>query len=145
MGAMGYDEQLREAGLRVTAPRIAVLAALQRLDGHPTADEIRQSARASVGAISPQAVYDILRVLAAAGIVGTIEPAGSAVRYELRTGDNHHHAICRECRATFDVDCVVGEPPCMHPSGIAGFTVEAAEVTFWGLCADCTARAAARE
>jgi Fur family ferric uptake transcriptional regulator len=135
------EQQLRDAGLRVTGPRIAVLAALQRLGGHPTAEEIRQSARESVGAISPQAVYDILRILVRAGLVGTIEPAGSPVRYELRTGDNHHHAICRECRATFDVDCVVGEPPCMHPTGVPGFAVDTAEVTFWGICAECAARA----
>lgn len=143
MPEMRHEEELlRGADLRVTAPRIAVLATLRRLGGHPTADEIGRSARESVGAISPQAVYDILRTFVGAGLAGTIEPPGSPVRYELRTGDNHHHAICRECHGTFDVDCVVGDPPCMHPTGISCFTVETAEVTFWGLCADCAERVA---
>src|SRR4051812_40537654 len=121
MSATGNAERLRAHGLRVTAPRVAVLSALERLGGHRTVEEIRQSARDSVGGISAQAVYDILRLLTRAGLIGSIEPAGSPVRYELRCGDNHHHAICRACRATVDVCCVVGEPPCMCPPSIPGF------------------------
>jgi Fe2+ or Zn2+ uptake regulation protein len=128
---------LRSRGLKATAPRLAVLAAVQALDGHPDADAIAQHARGRLGTLSTQAVYDNLRALADAGLVRRIEPAGSPARYETRVGDNHHHVVCRRCGATADVDCAVGAPPCLEPSSTGGFVVDEAEVTFWGLCPDC--------
>ena len=127
---------LREAGLRVTAPRLAVLAAVG-VRSHQTADDIAAGVRRRLGAISTQAVYDVLGALTRAGLVRRIEPAGSPTRYETRVGDNHHHVVCRGCGAIGDVDCVVGEPPCLSPSEAAGFVVDEAEVTFWGMCPDC--------
>lgn len=129
---------LREAGLRVTAPRIAVLGELTA-GSHLTAEQIASAVSRRLGSVSTQAVYDVLAALAAAGLVRRIEPAGSAARYETRTGDNHHHLVCRACGAVADVDCVVGEPPCMAPADVAGFVIDEAEVTFWGLCPTCAA------
>ncbi len=127
---------LRGAGLKVTASREAVLAAFDRLS-HATADEVVTAVRPALPGTSLQAVYGVLSALTDAGILRRIEPAGSAARYERRVGDNHHHLVCRDCGAVADVDCVVGEPPCLAPSDAAGFTVETAEVTFWGRCPDC--------
>lgn len=129
---------LRAAGLRVTAPRVAVLKALAATP-HSTADEIAGQVREVLGSVSTQAVYDVLRACASVGLVRRIEPAGSSARYETRTGDNHHHLVCRACGRVADVDCAVGEVPCLEPSDLAGFNVDEAEVVFWGTCADCNA------
>jgi Fur family ferric uptake transcriptional regulator len=131
---------LRAAGLRVTAPRIAVLEALT--DGaHVDADTIAALARKRLGSLSKQAAYDILRAFAAADLVRRIEPAGSPAVYETRVGDNHHHVVCRVCGAIADVDCAVGSAPCLDPSDAHGFDIDEAEVTYWGLCPTCQANA----
>jgi Fe2+ or Zn2+ uptake regulation protein len=139
MTPTGHDEPiaaLRDAGLRVTAPRVAVLA--EMADGkHVTADQVALAVRDRLGTISTQAVYDVLGALTRAGLLRRIEPAGSPARYETRVGDNHHHVVCRSCGAIADVDCVVGEPPCLSPASAGGFVIDEAEVTFWGLCPDC--------
>jgi Fur family transcriptional regulator, stress-responsive regulator len=128
---------IRRHGLKATAPRMAVLDAVEALGGHPDVDAIERHARERLGSLSTQAVYDNLRALTDAGLVRRIEPAGSPARYETRVGDNHHHVVCRRCGAAQDIDCVVGDAPCLEPSSTGGFTVEQAEVTFWGLCPDC--------
>jgi Fe2+ or Zn2+ uptake regulation protein len=130
-------EQLRARGLRVTAPRLAVLRAVAEMPDHPEADAIARRARALIGTLSTQAVYDSLHALTRAGLLRRIEPAGSSARYETRVGDNHHHIVCRVCGAAQDVDCVVGEPPCVIPDQAAGYAIDEAEVTFWGVCPDC--------
>jgi Fur family transcriptional regulator, stress-responsive regulator len=127
---------LRDGGLRVTAPRLAVLSAATE-GKHMTAEQIAQSARERVGTISTQAVYDVLGALTRGGFLRRIEPAGSPARYETRVDDNHHHIVCRSCGAIGDVDCVVGDPLCLAPADVSGFVVDEAEVTFWGLCSDC--------
>jgi Fur family transcriptional regulator, stress-responsive regulator len=127
---------LRDAGLRVTAPRLAVLSSVRELD-HPDVDDVVRAARGRLGAVSTQAVYDVLRVFEEAGLVRRIEPAGSPVRYETRVGYNHHHLVCRRCGVVADVDCVVGHAPCLEPAGDAGFVVDEADVTFWGICPRC--------
>jgi len=131
-------DSLRRSGLRVTAPRIAVYAAVSALPGHPDVDAIAARVRDQLGAVSTQAVYDGLRALTTVGLLRRIEPAGSPARYETRVGDNHHHVVCRVCGATRDIDCVAGSAPCLDPSDTGGFTVDEAEVTFWGLCPDCS-------
>ena len=132
-------ERLRERGLRVTAPRLAVLEAVADLGGHPDVDEIATRARERLGAISTQAVYDGLRALTDAGLLRRIEPGGSPARFETRVGDNHHHLVCRRCGLTRDVDCAVGAAPCIEPGDRQGFAIDEAEVTFWGLCPGCRA------
>lgn len=128
--------RLRAAGLRVTAPRLAVLAALP--DGrHLDVDTVASTARERLGSLSTQAVYDILRAFTAAGLVRRIEPAGSPALFESRVGDNHHHVVCRSCGETADVDCAVGGAPCLTPSSTSGFVLDEAEVTYWGLCPAC--------
>lgn len=129
-------EALRAAGLRVTAPRRAVLAWLVA-HPHSTADAIGAAVRGQLGAVSQQAVYDVLGACTAAGLIRRIEPAGHPARFERRVGDNHHHLVCRRCARTDDVDCVVGERACLEPSDDHGFSVDEAEVVFWGLCPDC--------
>jgi len=131
---------LRALGLRVTEPRLAVFHAVQ---SHPHADTetILSATRDELPNVSHQAVYDGLRTLTEAGLVRRIQPAGSLARYEVRVGDNHHHLVCRECGRVEDIDCVIGEAPCLTPSDDHGFVVEQAEVTFWGMCAECTASA----
>jgi Fe2+ or Zn2+ uptake regulation protein len=128
--------QLRAVGLRVTRPRLSVLNVLA---GHPhaDADTIVTAARASHPALSPQAVYGVLRALVERGLARRIEPAGAPALFELRVGDNHHHLVCRSCGVVADVDCAVGAAPCLEPSDAAGFVVDEAEVVFWGLCRDC--------
>lgn len=128
--------QLRAAGLRVTAPRVAVLGAVAA-HPHSDADEIAVAVRSELGSVSTQAVYDVLKACVGAGLLRRIEPAGSPTRYETRIGDNHHHLVCRNCGAVTDIDCVVGAAPCLVPSDDHGFAVDEAEVTFWGLCPDC--------
>jgi Fe2+ or Zn2+ uptake regulation protein len=133
-------ELLRAHGLRVTSGRLAVLAALRDVPPHATVEQVEGAARARVGSLSTQAVYDILRAFHDASLVRRIEPAGSPARYETRVGDNHHHLICRDCGVTVDVDCAAGEAPCLHPSAAPGFEVDEAEVIFWGRCAACLER-----
>lgn len=130
--------QLRDAGLRVTRPRLAVIEALGR-QPHADVDSIADAARAELGTVSTQAIYDVLKAFTAAGLVRRIEPAGSPARFELRVGDNHHHVVCRSCGSIADVDCVIGSAPCLHIPDSHGFVVDEAEVTFWGLCPECTA------
>jgi Fur family transcriptional regulator, stress-responsive regulator len=129
--------KLKDRGLRVTSPRLAVLGAVADLGGHPSAEQIAARARERLGAVSTQAVYDSLHALADAGLLRRMEPAGSPARYETRVGDNHHHVVCRQCGATRDIDCLVGEAPCLEPSDLGGFEIDQAEVTFWGLCPAC--------
>lgn len=136
------DEQLREHGLRVTRPRLAVLDVLAR-GGHLEVDEIARQVRLRLDSVSTQAIYDVLGALSRAGLARRLEPAGSPARYEARTGDNHHHVVCRGCGEVADVDCVVGQAPCLDPQHTAGFDVDEAEVTFWGLCPSCQTRRAA--
>jgi Fur family ferric uptake transcriptional regulator len=127
---------LREASLRITRPRVAVLDQLRR-HPHADAETVAAAVRAELGKVSTQAIYDVLHALTVAGLVRRIEPAGSPTRYELRVGDNHHHLVCRSCGAIADVDCAVGERPCLHASDDQGYLVDEAEVTYWGLCSDC--------
>ena len=133
-------EQLRERGLRVTSPRLAVLRAVSELAGHPDVEQVAAHARGRLGTISIQTVYDSLRALTGAELLRRIEPAGSPARYETRVGDNHHHVVCRHCGAAHDIDCVVGAAPCLEPSELAGFTIDEAEITFWGVCPACRER-----
>lgn len=100
-------------------------------------DQVRSRVGERIGAVSVQATYDVLGALTDAQLVRRIEPAGSPTRYEARTGDNHHHLVCRGCGAVVDVECVVGQAPCLTPADDSGFAVDEAEVTFWGLCPDC--------
>jgi Fe2+ or Zn2+ uptake regulation protein len=127
---------LRAAGLRVTGPRLAVLRALRRRP-HAKAETVRTVVAEELGAVSPQAIYNVLAALVDAGIARRIEPAGSVALYELRVGDNHHHVVCRGCGITADVNCTVGRRPCLTPSDTHGFVLDEAEVTFWGLCPAC--------
>ena len=131
--------ELRARGLRVTAPRLAVFRAVSETPGHPDVEVIAGRARALIGSLSTQAVYDALHTLTAAGLLRRIEPAGSPARFETRVGDNHHHVVCRVCGAAQDVDCAIGGAPCLTPSEAGGFVIDEAEVTFWGICPDCQA------
>lgn len=131
-----FERMLREAGLRVTRPRLAVLAAVHGLP-HADTDSIIGAVRADLGDVSHQAVYDVLRVLTEAGLVRRFQPKGSVARYEGRVQDNHHHVVCRSCGAIGDVDCVVGHAPCMTPDGSTTFEIDEAEVIFWGHCPEC--------
>jgi Fur family transcriptional regulator, stress-responsive regulator len=129
-------ERIRAAGLRVTGPRLAVLDALYAIP-HADVDSVLTAVRATTE-VSTQAVYDVLRAFTEVGLVRRIEPAGSPARFETRVGDNHHHVVCRVCGATADVDCAVGSAPCLEPSNDHGFVIDEAEVTYWGVCPDCT-------
>ena len=136
-------EQLRDHGLRATTTRVAVLRAVSELSGHPDTDTIAGRVRETLGTISTQAVYDGLHAMTRVGLLRRIEPAGSPARYETRVGDNHHHLVCRSCGAAHDIDCVVGAAPCLDPgSETAGFVVDEAEVTFWGVCPACQSASA---
>lgn len=132
------ERMLRDADMRVTRPRVAVLRAVHE---HPHADTslIIGVVREDLGEVSHQAVYDVLRALTAAGLVRQIEPSGSVARYEARVGDNHHHVVCRRCGAIADVDCAVGAIPCLTASEDHGYAIDEAEVIYWGLCPDCLA------
>ena len=138
------EELLREHGLRVTRPRLAVLEVLTQ-GGHLEVDEIAQQVRERIESVSTQGVYDVLGVLSRAGLARRIEPAGSPARFEARVGDNHHHIVCRGCGTIEDVDCAVSERPCLDPGTGHGFEVDEAEVTFWGLCPRCQALRTADE
>jgi Fe2+ or Zn2+ uptake regulation protein len=129
---------LRSAGLRVTMPRLAMLTWLAE-HPHTTVDAIAAGVRQRYGAVSTQAVYDMLAACAAAGLLRRIEPAGHPARFERRVGDNHHHLVCRRCGRTEDVDCAIGERACLTPVEDLGFAVDEAEVVFWGVCPGCQA------
>ena len=131
------ENELRSAALRVTRPRVGVLTAVH---DHPHADTeaVIGLTRNRLGAVSHQAVYDVLRTLTDAGLMRRIQPPGSVARYEARVGDNHHHAVCRGCGAIADVDCAVGHTPCLTASDDAGFQIDEAEVVYWGRCPTCS-------
>jgi Fe2+ or Zn2+ uptake regulation protein len=131
------EGMLRGASLRVTRPRVAVLATVH---DHPHADtnSIIGLVREDLGEVSLQAVYDVLRALTVAGLVRCIHPAGSVARYESRVGDNHHHLVCRSCGAITDVDCAVGTAPCLTAADHHGYELDEAEVIYWGLCPGCS-------
>ncbi|MFE0748194.1 Fur family transcriptional regulator [Gordonia sp. NPDC058843] len=127
---------LRAAGLRVTRPRIAVMQAV-RAHPHADTDQVFRFARARLPEVSQQTVYDVLGALTSAGLVRRIQPPGHVSRYESRVGDNHHHVICRTCGFIGDVDCAIGEAPCLAPADDRGFVIDEAEVIYWGRCPDC--------
>jgi Fur family transcriptional regulator, stress-responsive regulator len=131
-------ELLRRHGVQVTAQRLAVLRAVSHRP-HSTAADIDTVVRAEIGAISLQAVYDALGVLTDKGIIRRIQPAGSPARYEDRVGDNHHHLICRTCSRMIDVDCAVGDTPCLTAADDSGYEIHEAEVIYWGRCPECVA------
>ena len=135
--ASDFERMLREAGLRVTRPRLAVLAAVHD-QPHADTDSLIAAVRRRSGDVSHQAVYDVLHVLTARGLVRRIQPAGSVARYESRVGDNHHHVVCRSCGAITDVDCAVGSAPCLTASDDGGFAIDEAEVIYWGRCPACS-------
>ena len=128
---------LRGVALRVTRPRVAVLTAVHE-HPHADTDSIIRAVRAGLPDVSHQAVYDSLNTLTTAGLVRRIQPSGSVARYESRVGDNHHHVVCRSCGVIADVDCAVGDAPCLTPSDDNGFVLDEAEVIYWGLCAPCS-------
>jgi Fe2+ or Zn2+ uptake regulation protein len=132
-----FERMLRSAALRVTRPRVAVLGAV---DAHPHADTdtIIAAVRRDLPKVSHQAVYDSLHTLTEAGLVRRIQPNGSLARYEARVGDNHHHVVCRSCGAIADADCAVGAAPCLTASDDRGYSIDEAEVIYWGLCPDCS-------
>ena len=136
-----YAEQLRVADLRVTRPRVAVLEAVH-VHPHADTETIFAAVRNGLPDVSRQAVYDVLNALNAVGLVRRIQPLGLVARYESRVGDNHHHVVCRSCGVIADIDCAVGEAPCLTPSDdnnvLDGFVLDEAEVIYWGLCPDCS-------
>jgi Fur family transcriptional regulator, stress-responsive regulator len=134
---------LRQRGIQVTAQRLAVLRAVSG-QPHAAADAVAAVVKAEIGAISLQAVYDALAVLVAGGIIRRIQPAGSPARFEDRVGDNHHHLICRICGRVVDVDCAVGDAPCLTAADDNGYEIDEAEVAYWGRCPDCTAQSGGR-
>ena len=137
MPTTDHEHLLREARLRVTKPRVAVLDAVH---GHPHADTetIYGVVRDRLGEVSQQAVYDVLRVLTESGLIRRIQPQGSVARYESRVADNHHHLVCRTCGVIVDVDCAVGAAPCLTASDDHGFEIDEAEVVYWGQCPSCS-------
>ena len=132
------ERMLREAALRVTRPRMAVLSAVHE-HAHADTDSLIRLVRSELGDVSHQAVYDVLRALTAAGLVRRIQPSASVARYEARVGDNHHHLVCRSCGAISDVDCAVGSTPCLAASDEHGYAIDEAEVIYWGRCPECLA------
>lgn len=138
---MSTEASLRAAELRVTRPRVALLEAVQS-NPHADTESLIVAVREELPGVSHQAVYDSLRALTSAGLVRRIQPSGSVARYETRVGDNHHHVVCRSCGAIADVDCATGEPPCLVASPTQGFTIDEAEVIFWGTCPECSSKPA---
>jgi Fur family ferric uptake transcriptional regulator len=134
---MTAEEQLRAAGLRATASRIAVLQVLAASHDHPRVDQVIERVRAAGTTISTQAAYDVCDALHRASLARRIEPAGSPARFEGRVGDNHHHLVCRSCGETVDVDCAVGAAPCLTAVDSSGYAIDEAEVIYWGTCPDC--------
>jgi Fur family ferric uptake transcriptional regulator len=139
--ATEFEHLLRGAALRVTRPRLAVLTAVH---AHPHAETVSifEAVRRELPEVSQQAVYDVLRALTDAGLVRRIQPAGSVARYESRVGDNHHHVVCRSCGDIADVDCAVGDAPCLTASDDRGYAIDEAEVTYWGVCPACASKPA---
>ncbi len=131
-----HARTLRAAGLRVTRPRLAVLGAVAALP-HGDTEALLGAVRRELPGVSHQAVYDCLRALTDAGLLRRIQPLGSVARYESRVGDNHHHVVCRSCGAIADVDCAVGQTPCLTASDASGFEIDEAEVIYWGRCPEC--------
>jgi Fur family ferric uptake transcriptional regulator len=136
-------EELRGAGLRVTAARVALLETVRDGD-HLGVDAIAAGVRDRIGHLSLQAVYDALYALTGAGLIRRLEPAGSPARFEGRVGDNHHHVVCRSCGVVADVDCAVGEAPCLTASDDHGFSIEEAQVIYWGQCPACSTARSSR-
>ncbi|WP_425296124.1 Fur family transcriptional regulator [Nocardia abscessus] len=134
---------LRGVSLRVTRPRVAVLSAVHK-HPHADTDSIIRAVRSDLPEVSHQTVYDSLNALTAVGLVRRIQPSGSVARYETRVGDNHHHVVCRACGVIAAVDCVVGEAPCLSASDDSGFSIDEAEVIYWGMCPDCAKSQASR-
>lgn len=132
------EDLLRAAGLRVTRPRLAVLAEVAE-HPHASVETLGAGARARLGSLSTQAVYDVVHTLTDAGLLRCIEPAGSPARFEIATGDNHHHLVCRACEQIVDIECVTGTAPCLQANDEHGYLIDEAEVTYWGLCPDCQA------
>jgi len=141
-GGDALRQSIRDAGLKVTGPRLAVLDALEQ-NPHSSAEEIFARVNTVLSGSSPQAVYGILAAFTGAGLTRRFDPPGSPALFERRVGDNHHHLVCVRCALVKDVDCVIGEAPCLTPSDTSGFTIFAAEVTFNGLCEQCQAEAQA--
>ena len=137
------EDLLRQNGLQVTAQRIAVIKAVTARP-HGTADEIADTVRTEIGAISRQAVYDALGALADKDLIRRIQPSGSPARFEDRVADNHHHLVCRSCGEVVDVDCATGSTPCLTASHDHGYEIDEAEVVYWGLCPRCSAAEAPR-
>ena len=138
--ATSIAEMLRKRGVQVTAQRLAVIRAVAACP-HGTADDVSEVVHRDIGAISRQAVYDSLAMLADMNLIRRIQPAGSPARYEDRVGDNHHHLICRTCNRMVDVDCAVGYTPCLTASDDSGYEIDEAEVIYWGRCPECSATA----
>jgi Fur family ferric uptake transcriptional regulator len=134
--ALDPADLLRQQGFKVTAQRLAVLRAVSA-SPHLTADDLVEVVRADIAAVSRRAVYDAVGVLADIGLLRRIQPSGSAARYEARVGDNHHHLICRTCGSMVDVDCAVGDMPCLTAADDAGYEIDEAEVIYWGRCPSC--------
>ncbi len=134
------EHLLRGAGLRVTTQRVAVLTAVHE-QPHADTESLIGAVRARTGAVSHQAVYNVLQALTEAGLVRRIQPPGSVARYEARVGDNHHHVVCRTCGTIADVDCAVGDTPCLTASDDAGYEIDEAEVVYWGRCPRCASPA----
>lgn len=134
---MDFEQRLREVGLRVTGPRVAVLRVLDESRDHPRVDQVIDRVRGGGVTISTQAAYDVCEALDRAGLAQRIELAGGPIRYEARAGDNHHHVVCRHCGLTADVDCAAGFAPCLEPNESHGFLLDQASVTYWGTCPDC--------
>lgn len=139
--SVDHDAVLRRHGLRVTANRLAVLRVVSDLS-HATTEDIYRVVCTELGAVSRQAVYDALAALTDKGLLRRIQPAGSPARYEARVGDNHHHLICRTCNRMVDVDCAVGDTPCLTAADSSGYAIDEAEVIYWGHCPECVAAAA---
>ncbi|MCD4536571.1 transcriptional repressor [Nocardioides sp. cx-169] len=139
MSMLQYESLLREASLRVTQPRLAVLAVVYD-HPHLDTDDVLEQVRREYASVSHQTVYDVLRALTEAGLVRRIQPAGTTARYEARVGDNHHHIVCRSCGTIADVDCAVGQAPCLAASDDHGFVIDEAEVVYWGICPTCRGR-----
>ncbi len=135
-----FEQLLRGVQLRITRPRVAVLSAVHA-NAHADTESVIGMVRADLGEVSHQAVYDVLRALTEAGLLRRIQPPGSVARYEARVGDNHHHVVCRSCGAIEDVDCAVGEAPCLTASEAHGFVIDEAEVVYWGRCPACSTAA----
>ncbi len=130
------SDLLREHGVQITAQRLAILRVVAARP-HVTADEIAERVREELGTISRQAVYDALKLLVEKRLLRRIQPAGSPALYEDRVGDNHHHIICRQCGHTQDVDCAVGDAPCLNVAIDSGYEIDEAEVIYWGWCPEC--------